>query len=99
MENITKEPATEYAVDVEIDLIIDRKKFVQVSYDFYYYLNAPLKRDKISLKFFINDIKELKFQLEEHFGVEITDKKLYEAINLTNEIRKLLKKISEYRNK
>ncbi len=73
--------------------------FYHIPYDFYYFLNAPLKRDKISLKFFINDIKELKFQLEEHFGVEITDKKLYEAINLTNEIRKLLKKISEYRNK
>ena len=70
-----------------------------VPYDFYYYLNAPLKRGEISLKFFINDLKELRSRLEERFGVEITDEKISEAIKLTNEIRKGLKSISEYRNK
>ncbi|MBD3194941.1 MAG: hypothetical protein GF317_07805 [Candidatus Lokiarchaeota archaeon] len=73
--------------------------FECVNKEFMFFLNAPLKRDKISRKFFIKDMKELITQLEDHFGIQITDKKLNENISLMNQIRRLLKEISEFRSK
>jgi benzoyl-CoA reductase/2-hydroxyglutaryl-CoA dehydratase subunit BcrC/BadD/HgdB len=70
-----------------------------VDIDFLFYLNVPLKRDKIALKFYINDLKELIAQLELKFNVKIETVKIKNAIKLTNQIRKLLKEISEFRNK
>ena len=70
-----------------------------IDLDFFYFLNAPLKRDKAAMKFFVNDMKELIAQLEDHFNVKITQDKLSEAIKLTNKIRHILKEISEYRSK
>lgn len=70
-----------------------------VNIDFLYYLNVPLKRDKMAMKFFVNDLKELISQLEEKFKVKIGEEKIREAIKTTNNIRKLLKEISEYRSK
>ena len=67
--------------------------------DFMYFLNSPRKRDNTALKFFINDINEFIIQLEDHFKIKITENNLKEAIKKTNEIRKLLREISEYRNK
>lgn len=66
---------------------------------FKYFLNTPLKRDEIALRFFIIDMKELIYQLESTFNVKITDNKLKEAIIETNKIRRLLKELSEYRAK
>ena len=70
-----------------------------VDIDFLFYLNVPLKRDKNALKFFITDLKELVVQLEEKFKVKIESEKIKKAIKLTNQIRRLLKEISEYRSK
>jgi len=70
-----------------------------VDLDFMYFLNAPLKRDKAAIKFFVNDMKELINQIESKFNVKITPDKITEAIKLTNKIRNLLKEISEYRSK
>jgi benzoyl-CoA reductase subunit C len=70
-----------------------------VNLDFMFFLNAPLKRDKTSLKFFVKDMKELITQLEENFNVTITNEKIMEAIKMMNKIRNLLKEISEYRSK
>ncbi|MFX0186928.1 MAG: 2-hydroxyacyl-CoA dehydratase subunit D [Candidatus Hodarchaeota archaeon] len=70
-----------------------------VDIDFLFYLNVPLKRDKTALKFFITDLKELVVQLEEQFKVKIESEKIKNAIKLTNQIRRLLKEISEYRSK
>jgi len=70
-----------------------------VKLDFLFFLNSPLKRDKIAQKFFVDDIKELIKQLEEKFKVQINNEKISEAIKLTNKVRKVLKEISEYRNK
>ncbi len=70
-----------------------------VDIDFLFYLNVPLKRDKKALKFFITDLKELVLQLEEKFKVKIESEKIKKAIKLTNQIRRLLKEISEYRSK
>ena len=70
-----------------------------VDIDFLFYLNVPLKRDKIALKFFLDDIKELITQIEEKFKIKILTEKIKEAINFTNQIRRLLKEISEYRSR
>ena len=70
-----------------------------VNIEFLFFLNAPLKRNKTALKFFIEDLKELKMQLEEYFHVKITPEKLQKAIKKMNHIRDLLKEISEFRKK
>lgn len=70
-----------------------------INLKFKYFLNTPLKRGEIGLKFFINDIKELIYQLENTFDLKITEDTINEAILKTNEIRRLLKQLSEYRGK
>ncbi|MHA2289164.1 MAG: 2-hydroxyacyl-CoA dehydratase family protein [Promethearchaeota archaeon] len=69
-----------------------------VNLDFMYFLNSPRKRDKTALKFLINDIKEFITQLEGHFKIKINEDDLKLAIKKMNEIRKLLREISDYRN-
>ena len=69
-----------------------------VDLEFFYFLNAPLKRNEAALKFFIDDIKELINQLEEKFNVNITSAKISEAIKKMNQIRNQLRQISEYRS-
>ncbi|MFX0022630.1 MAG: 2-hydroxyacyl-CoA dehydratase subunit D [Candidatus Hermodarchaeota archaeon] len=70
-----------------------------VDLEFFYFLNAPLKRNETALKFFIDDINELIKQLEEKFNVSITPEKISQAIKLMNQIRVLLREISTYRTK
>ncbi|MFX1453173.1 MAG: 2-hydroxyacyl-CoA dehydratase subunit D [Promethearchaeota archaeon] len=67
--------------------------------EFMFFLNSPRKRDESALKFFIDDMKELINQLEEHFNVKITPERISESIKKMNHIRKLLKEISEFRKK
>ncbi len=71
--------------------------FECVNFEFMFFLNSPRKRDKLSLEFFIDDLKELITQLEAKFKVKVTDEKIDQAIVKMNNIRILLKKISEYR--
>ncbi|MFW9828076.1 MAG: 2-hydroxyacyl-CoA dehydratase subunit D [Candidatus Thorarchaeota archaeon] len=68
-----------------------------VNLDFLYFLNVPLKRNEAALNFYIDDIKEMIIQLEEKFNIDITNEKISEAIRLMNQIRNLLREISEYR--
>ncbi|NVM34316.1 MAG: 2-hydroxyacyl-CoA dehydratase [Candidatus Lokiarchaeota archaeon] len=70
-----------------------------VDIDFLFYLNVPLKRDKIALKFFLDDLRELISQIEDGFKIKIQSEKIKESIKLTNQIRRLLKEISEYRSR
>jgi benzoyl-CoA reductase/2-hydroxyglutaryl-CoA dehydratase subunit BcrC/BadD/HgdB len=70
-----------------------------VDIDFMYFLNSPLKRDKLAYNFYIQDLKELISQLESYFDVKITNEKLQDSIDLMNKIRKRLRALSEYRNK
>jgi len=70
-----------------------------IDLEFLYFLNAPLKRNETALKFFINDMKELISQLEEKFNIIITSEKISKAIKKMNQIRDLLREISEYRVK
>ena len=65
--------------------------------NFMYFLNSPRKRDSLSLKFFVDDIKEFVSQLEEKLGAKVTENNLREAIRKMNQVRKLLREISEYR--
>ncbi|MFX0077210.1 MAG: 2-hydroxyacyl-CoA dehydratase subunit D, partial [Candidatus Hermodarchaeota archaeon] len=62
------------------------------------FMFSPRKRGDIALNFFIDDIKEMITQLENKFNVKITPDKIKDAIKKMNEIRSLLKEISEYRN-
>jgi benzoyl-CoA reductase/2-hydroxyglutaryl-CoA dehydratase subunit BcrC/BadD/HgdB len=70
-----------------------------INLDFMFFLNSPRKRDELSLKFFIEDIKELIAQLENKFKVSINDDSLRDNIKLMNQIREQLKEISEFRSK
>lgn len=70
-----------------------------IDLEFLFFLNAPLKRNEAALKFFIADMKELIIQLEEAFNVDITSEKISEAIKKMNQIREVLREISEYRIK
>ena len=79
----------------EFDIWLESVDYIK----FLFFLNAPLKRDASALKFFIEDMKELILQLEEKFKVKITVEKLRMAIKKMNQIRRLLREISEYRSK
>lgn len=68
-----------------------------VNLNFMFFLNSPKKRDQTALKFFINDLKELITQLEEHFNIKITPEMINNAIKKINKVRSLLKEISEFR--
>ncbi len=70
-----------------------------VKLGFMFFLNSPRKRDKVSLRFFMDDLKELIAQLEETFKVKISENGLKEEIKKMNQIRAMLKKISEFRSK
>jgi len=70
-----------------------------VNLEFLFFLNAPLKRNETALKFFVNDMIELIKQMEEKFNVSITSEKISKAIKRMNQIRELLREISEYRSK
>jgi benzoyl-CoA reductase/2-hydroxyglutaryl-CoA dehydratase subunit BcrC/BadD/HgdB len=70
-----------------------------VDLEFFYFLNVPLKRNETAIKFFVEDIKELINQMEEKFNVSITTAKISKAIKLMNQIRALLREISNYRTK
>jgi len=70
-----------------------------VDLEFFYFLNAPLKRNETALKFFIDDIKELITQLEDKFNLTITSEKISKAIKKMNKIRDFLREISKFREK
>ena len=70
-----------------------------LNFDFMFFLNSPRKRNESALKFFIDDMKELITQLEDYFNVKITTEKLRESIKKMNNIRSVLKEISEFRKK
>ncbi|MHA2183314.1 MAG: 2-hydroxyacyl-CoA dehydratase family protein, partial [Promethearchaeota archaeon] len=68
-----------------------------VNLEFFFFLNAPLKRNETALNFFIQDMKELISQLEDKFNISITSAKITDAIKLMNKIRIILKEISNLR--
>ena len=55
---------------------------------------VPHKKDKYALEYYLRGITRLKGRLEELTGVEITESRLMEAIELCNRERELLREIS-----
>ena len=64
-----------------------------------YPFGVPHKKDKASLEYYQVKLKRLKKKLEDFTGVEITDQRLREAIDLCNRERRLFREISLKRRK
>ncbi len=64
-----------------------------------YFLQVPHKVTDESIAFFRDDIAKFKDDIEKHFGVEITESKLRNAIAVYNETRSLLKRIYDLRQR
>ena len=64
--------------------------FVQV-------MSLPRKVQKPQVDWYYDELNILRGQLQEHFGVEITDARLKDGIRLQNEIRALQKQLYELR--
>jgi bzd-type benzoyl-CoA reductase N subunit len=60
-------------------------------------MSLPRKTNEPQINWYYDEISLLKGQLEEHFGIEITDQQLKDAIRLHNEIRSLQKQLYELR--
>jgi bzd-type benzoyl-CoA reductase N subunit len=64
--------------------------FVQV-------MSLPRKVGPPQVDWYYDEINLLKQQIQEHFDVEITDRRLWDAIKLHNEVRELQRKVYECR--
>jgi bzd-type benzoyl-CoA reductase N subunit len=64
--------------------------FVQV-------MSLPRKVGSPQIDWYTDEINLLRGQIQDHFGVEITDARLWDAIRLHNEVRELQKKVYESR--
>ncbi len=71
----------------------------KIGYDhrFIYFLQVPHKVTGESIAFFRDELVKFKDNLEKHFGVEITESRLRNAIKVYNETRGLLKRLYELR--
>ncbi|MHA1474121.1 MAG: 2-hydroxyacyl-CoA dehydratase subunit D [Promethearchaeota archaeon] len=64
---------------------------------FLYYIHNPLKTDGIAKQFFIREIKAMITALESHFNIKISLDQLEKAIQVSNQIKILLQKLSKLR--
>ncbi len=69
----------------------------QVEIPFVQILSLPKKADTPQIEFFRDNLAELRDHMEIHFAVEITDDKLWEAIKLHNQTRRLMRSLYELR--
>jgi benzoyl-CoA reductase/2-hydroxyglutaryl-CoA dehydratase subunit BcrC/BadD/HgdB len=53
----------------------------------------PHASNELAAEYFLNQLSGLKVRMEEHFGVTITNEKLWDAIKLCNEIRDFQREI------
>ncbi len=60
-------------------------------------MSLPRKIGPPQIDWYYEEINLLRSDIQEHFGVEITDEDLWKAIKLHNEVRALQKKVYEYR--
>lgn len=60
-------------------------------------MSLPRKTEAAQVAWFRDEINLLRGKLEKHFGVKISDAKLWKAIKLHNETRRLQKKLYELR--
>jgi len=71
------------------------KRFVPV--DFIEIMSLPRKTGADQVGWYTDELAMLKEKVEKHFGVEITDDRLWKAIKLHNETRRLQKQLYELR--
>ena len=71
----------------------------KVETPFSYFINVPKKRGKEQTELYRNEIMLFKKKLEGHFGVEISDDKLRDAIKLHNETRCLQRQLYKLKKK
>ena len=69
----------------------------QLDTQFVEMFNLPKKVEEPQVQWYKDEVKILVEKLEKHFGVEITEEKLKNAIKLHNENKRLLKQIYEMR--
>lgn len=60
-------------------------------------LSLPKKTEQLQIDFFRGELNDLRTDMQAHFGVELTDDRLREAIKVHNETRRLLRQIYELR--
>jgi len=69
----------------------------QVRPPFLFQLNTPHRIDAGAQEFYARELRSFKEALSNYFGVEITDQDIKKAIDIYNENRLLLKKVSSLR--
>ncbi len=60
-------------------------------------LSLPKKAENTQVEWFRDELRILRDDMETHFGVRITDEKMWEAIRLYNDTRRLLRELYELR--
>jgi len=62
-------------------------------------MSLPQKTGELQVEWYREELVNLKEALEKHFGVEITEERLWEAIRLHNETRRLQRQLYELRKR
>lgn len=68
-----------------------------VNTPFLYWINCPVKSDTSAFKFYKQELLRMIKRLEEHFSVEISLDKIYEAVKISNDVKIKLQKLSALR--
>jgi benzoyl-CoA reductase subunit C len=71
----------------------------QLPNTFLHIMGLPRKTGEPQVEWYREEIDNLKKILEKHFGVKITDERLWEAIKLHNETRRLQRRLYDLRKK
>lgn len=82
----------------QIRRLYDNLKF-KTPFPYQYFLSIPTVVNEVTIEWFSHELGKFKHDLEEKFGVEITDEKLTKAIKTYNESRTLLKELYKLRQR
>ena len=69
----------------------------QMDTPFVHIMSLPRKAEPAQVEWFRDELANLRDLMQQHFGVEITDDRLWEAIKLHNQARSLLRKLYDLR--
>jgi len=69
----------------------------QVDTRFVHIMSLPRKAEPAQVSWFRDELTNFRGLLEQHYGVDITDERLREAVKLHNEARSLLRRLYELR--
>ena len=71
----------------------------KVGTPFVHMMSLPKMTTEVQVEWFRDELANFKEALEKHLGITITDEKLWKAIKLHNETRRLLRQLYELRKK